>query len=140
MTLVFDLGGFQRLIPDQLSHPGFDAVQAAENLHRTLDAGCLPTGDRLQFGQHLVEALPKIEQNMIGVGRKAVVRIHCRSGPPHENGSGNMRCRWAAAASTRSQSGKVSFGIMPPKMIPLGIRVGDMRLANANIFSTRQGR
>ena len=84
-TQVLDLDGFQRLIPDQLPHPGFDAVQAAENLDRTLDASGLPAGDRLQFSQRLVETLPEIGQDMIGVGGQAMCRVHRRGASANED-------------------------------------------------------
>jgi hypothetical protein len=72
---VLDLNSVQRLIPDQRPHSGLDAVQAAQNLDGTGDAGCLPARDRLQFGQHPVEALAQIGQNVIGVGGQAVFRL-----------------------------------------------------------------
>jgi len=51
--------------------------------------------------------------------------LHCTN-----TASGRMRCNRAAEDSTRSHSGQVSFGIMLPEMITLGIGIRDMRLAN----------
>ncbi len=45
-----------------------------------------------------------------------------------------MHWRWAAAASTCSQSGKVSFSILFPEVVTLGIGIGDVYLAHPQHF------
>ncbi len=75
LTPPFDLGGLQGRVPEQLPDPGLDAVEAAENLHRALDAGGLPARHGLQLGEHLVKAVPQIAQHVIRIGRESVPGI-----------------------------------------------------------------
>jgi len=65
---ILDLGGFQRLLADQLPHTSFNAVQTTENLDRTSDAGRLPAGYSFQISQDLIKALAEVGQYVVGVG------------------------------------------------------------------------
>lgn len=85
LAQVLDLCGFERFVPNQLSHTGFDAVQIPDNLHGTFDACCFPPRNRLQLGEHLVEALLEIGQDMIGIRGQPMISIRSGGCPTHND-------------------------------------------------------
>jgi hypothetical protein len=80
--------GFQGPRAAQLADTGLDSVRRSEDQNRPLNAGRLPSGNRLQFCKHGVEALRKIGQNMVVVERKTMLGIKRRSRPAHKHGVG----------------------------------------------------
>jgi hypothetical protein len=51
---------------NQLSHPSFDTIKTAKDLHRALDASRFPAGNGFQFRQRLVKTLAGIGQELMG--------------------------------------------------------------------------
>jgi hypothetical protein len=58
-----------------LPDTGLDPIQAAQNLHRTLQASGFPSRHRFQFPQYGIEAIPEIAQHMICVSGKPVLGV-----------------------------------------------------------------
>jgi hypothetical protein len=85
VTVTLDLDGFEGLIPDQLPHAGLDAVEAAQDLDRPIDAGRLPTRDGLQLGKHRIKTFTQVAQYVIRIGRKPMTSVQSRSGTAHQH-------------------------------------------------------
>lgn len=75
-----DPGRLERLVADQLSDPCFDAIQASQDLGRTAYAGGFPPGNGLEVCQDLIESLSKVDQDMVGICGKPVVRVYGSGG------------------------------------------------------------
>jgi hypothetical protein len=76
--------------PSELPETGKHAIEAAEDQHRTLHPGRLPSGGGLQTTEDLVEAIPQVRDHVVAVQAHPMASVYGRRCAAHQHGSGNQ--------------------------------------------------
>ena len=66
-TVVIHYRCFQRYLPNQLTHSGFNTIETAKNLDRTLYTCSFPAGNGLELKQNFVKMLAQVGQYAVGI-------------------------------------------------------------------------